>query len=90
MVQWVKDLVLSLQGPGLLRWHRFDPWPGNFHMPQVQSKKKKKTNENSKRKEDGAEKGKTKVTVIGGLLLDSDCLGPQCHPPETCAGVRVE
>ena len=27
----VKDLVLSLQGLGSLLWHRFDPWPGNFH-----------------------------------------------------------
>ena len=28
MAQWVKDLVLSLL------WLGFDPWPGNFHMPQ--------------------------------------------------------
>ena len=25
MAQWVKDLVLSLQQPGLLLWRRFDP-----------------------------------------------------------------
>ena len=41
MAQWVKDLVL----PQL--WHRpqlwlwFDPWPGNFHMLQMQPEKKK-------------------------------------------------
>ena len=39
MAQQVKDLVLSLQWLGFLLWHRFDPWPGNFHVPQVQPKK---------------------------------------------------
>ena len=38
MVQWVKDLALALQRPGLLLGHGFNPWPGN--LPQVQSKKK--------------------------------------------------
>ena len=33
MAQWVKDLAVSLW------WLKFDPWPGNFHMPQVQPKK---------------------------------------------------
>ena len=27
LAQWVKDLAL------LHLWHRFDPWPGKFHMP---------------------------------------------------------
>ena len=42
MAQWVKDLAM------LWWWHRsqlqlgFDPWPGNFHKLQGQSKKKKK------------------------------------------------
>ena len=35
MTQWVKDPALSLQQLGLLLWCRFDPWPGNLHMPQV-------------------------------------------------------
>ena len=39
--QWFKDPALSLQGLGLLLWHRFSPWPGNFHMPRVWPKKKK-------------------------------------------------
>ena len=34
--------ALSLQWLGWLLWHRFDPWPRNFHMPQTWSKKKKK------------------------------------------------
>ena len=34
MAQQVKDVVL------LQLWHRFSPWPGNFHMLQVQTKKK--------------------------------------------------
>ena len=38
--QWVKDLVLSLQWLRSLLWHRFDPWPGNFHMLWVWQKKK--------------------------------------------------
>ena len=33
MVQWVKDLALPLLWLGLLLWHGFHPWPGNFHMP---------------------------------------------------------
>lgn len=40
MAQWVKDLVLSLQQLGMLLWHGFHPWPGTFHMPWVQPKKK--------------------------------------------------
>ena len=32
----VKDLVLSLLWLGSMLWHGFDPWPGNFHMPQAQ------------------------------------------------------
>ena len=38
--QWVKDLVLlQLQCRSELRL-RFDPCPGNFHVPQVWPKKK--------------------------------------------------
>lgn len=32
MAQWVKDLVLSLQQPGMLLWRGFDPWSGNVHI----------------------------------------------------------
>ena len=41
MVQWVKDPVLSLQWLRSLLWRGFDPWPGNFHLPKEQPKKKK-------------------------------------------------
>ena len=37
-----KDLALSLQWLQSLLWSRFDPWPGNFHMLQVQPEKIKK------------------------------------------------
>ena len=36
MAQGIKDLAL------LLLWHGFNLWPGNFHMPWVWPKKKKK------------------------------------------------
>ena len=36
--QPVKDPALSLQQPGLLPWHGFDPWPRNFHMLLPQTK----------------------------------------------------
>jgi len=32
MVQWVKDLALSLQWLGFLLWCGLVLWPGNFHM----------------------------------------------------------
>ena len=41
MVQWVKDLALSLLWLGSLLWCQFKPWPRNFHMPQVQPKNSK-------------------------------------------------
>ena len=30
-----KDLALSLRQLRSLPWHEFNPWPGNFHMPQT-------------------------------------------------------
>lgn len=33
VVQRVKNPALSLQQLGLLLWHVFDPWLGNFLMP---------------------------------------------------------
>lgn len=38
----VKDLAWSLLWLGSLLWYRFYLWPGNFHMPWAQPKKKKK------------------------------------------------
>ena len=37
---WVPQRV---RGPALsLLWHGLNPWPRNYHMPRVQSQKKKK------------------------------------------------
>ena len=50
VVQWVKDLALSLQKLRSLLWHGFIPWPKNFHMPQALKKKKKKKKEREREK----------------------------------------
>ena len=42
VVQWVKDLVLSLLWLGSLQWRVFDPGPWNFHMPRGVAKNKVK------------------------------------------------
>ena len=47
-VQWIKDQVLSMLWLWLLLWSGFSPW--NFHMPQVQPKKKGRK---KKRKKNG-------------------------------------
>ena len=38
--QYILDPGLSLQQLGLLPWHRFNPWPRNFHIPQTLAKNK--------------------------------------------------
>ena len=38
MAQWVKDPEPSLLWLRPPLWHRFDPWPGNFHMPWARPK----------------------------------------------------
>ena len=38
MVQWLKDLMLSLQWLRLLLWRRFHPWPGNFCLLNLKFK----------------------------------------------------
>ena len=40
MAQWVKDPVLPQLWSRLQLQLGFSPWPGNFHMPWVQSLKK--------------------------------------------------
>ena len=42
VARWVKGPALSLQWLGSLLWQGLDPWAGNFWMPWVQPKKKKK------------------------------------------------
>lgn len=43
VVQWVQDLVLSLQWLSLKLWQGFDPWPWNFMCLDAAKEKKKKT-----------------------------------------------
>ena len=40
-MQWVKDLVLPQLWYRPRLWRGFYLWPGNFHMPQLQPKKRK-------------------------------------------------
>ena len=40
VVQWVKDLVWSLQWLGLLLWCGFESWPWNFRRPWAWSPRK--------------------------------------------------
>ena len=42
VAQWVKDPALSMKHLRLVLWYRFHPCPGNFNIPQVWQKKKKK------------------------------------------------
>ena len=46
--QQAKDPALSLLWLWLQLGHRFDPWPRNFHMPQVQQKKKRERERHGK------------------------------------------
>ena len=41
VAQQAKDLALLPQWLGLLLWYRYDPWPGNFHMPWPRPEKKR-------------------------------------------------
>ena len=51
MAQWVKDAVLSLLWLGLLLWHGFSPWPGNFYMLHVADAAKKQASKQTKKPE---------------------------------------
>ena len=42
MAQLVKDLALPQPWCRFQLWGEFDPWPGYFHMMQMQPKKKKR------------------------------------------------
>ena len=44
VVQYVKDLALSLQWLGTLLWRGFDPWPGNFRILRAWPKPNQTTN----------------------------------------------
>ena len=42
VAQWVKEPALSLRLLRSLLGHRFNPWPGDFHMSRVPQKKREK------------------------------------------------
>ena len=44
VAQWAKNPALSLQWLGSLLWCRFDSWPRNFGMQQMQPERKRKKN----------------------------------------------
>jgi len=46
VAQSIKDPVLSLKCLGSLLWHKFYPWPRNFHVLWRQPKKRKKKKKN--------------------------------------------
>ena len=50
VAQWIKDPMLSLQCLGLLLWHGFSLWPGNFHMLWAQPKKKQQKQKKQQKK----------------------------------------
>lgn len=64
VVQWVKDLALSLLWLLILLWCGFNTWLRNFCMVQVQPKKKKDSESLNKRK--GEEGGKGERGDRGG------------------------
>ena len=45
-----KDLAVSLQRPGSLLWHGFDPWPQKFHMLLARPNNNKTTNQLNKKR----------------------------------------
>ena len=47
VVKQIKDLALLQLCHGPQLQLSFDPWPGNFHMLQVQPKNKNKTKQNT-------------------------------------------
>ena len=59
----VEDPPLSLLWLQLLLWHRFEPWPRNFHVSPAQLKKKKK----KKKKEKKKRKKKMSKLFLGAL-----------------------
>ena len=63
MAQRVKDLALSLLWLRLMLWRRFSPWPGSFHMAQVQPKMKKGVKKLKEKRRRRASKGDRKQLV---------------------------
>ena len=80
MVQWVKDLALSLQWLGLLLWCGFRPWPRNFCMSQAwpqneQTNKKQKKKEKKIQTEMWGEQHVKMVAEVGVMPYKPRTLG---------------
>ena len=69
VMQQVKVLALSLQWLGSLMWYGFYYWPKNFHVPQVQPKKKKKKKKKRKKKKRKKKTEKLPSTVFYSWVL---------------------
>ena len=67
LVQWVKDLALPQLWCRWQLWLRFDPWPRNFHMPQVQGGKKKEKGIGLQRHNEPSQLGLSKPQISFGL-----------------------
>ena len=65
VAQRVKVLVLWLQWLWLLLWHRFDPWPRDFHMPRAWPKKKERKGGREEGREGERERKKDKKEKKG-------------------------
>ena len=64
MVQWVRDLALSLL------WCRFDLWSGNFQKPQAWPKKKKKDKKRIEKKKEQLKKKKCRNINASKMTKD--------------------
>ena len=49
MLQWVKGAALSLQWLGSLLWRGLNPWPGNSHAMNMETKNTKKLKKKKKK-----------------------------------------
>ena len=77
-MQWVKDLVLSLQLLYPLLCHWFGPWARNFHMSQHGQKKKNRKSSPST------------VSSILPLLSIEEGLRKMTKPLKPCGGLSLE
>ena len=65
MAQWVKDATLSVKQLRLLLCLKFDPWPRNYHVPQVQA-----TPSNTPKKQQVKDRNTGGVPVMAQWLMN--------------------
>ena len=76
-VGWVKDPALLQLWHRSQLWFRFDPWPRNFHMPQLWQKKKKK--KKKKRLQPKMASLMSREPCLVSFLQESPTLSVQCQ-----------